>query len=189
MVLQAYRRGIFPWPVSPRVVPWVCLRERAILPLETEPSWSRSLRRTLRREPFRVTFDRAFERVLRACSEARDGGTWITPQIGLAYTELHALGWAHSVECWDAEGALVGGLYGLAIGGTFAGESMFHRATDASKVAFVHLVRRLRARGFALLDAQARTEHLMSLGCVVVPREDFLTRLAAAAEITARFAD
>ncbi len=189
MVLQAYRRGIFPWPVNPRVVPWVCPRERAILPLDAEPEWSRSLRKTLRRGDFRVTFDRAFGEVLTACATARDGGTWITPQIVRAYCELHALGWAHSVECWNADGAMVGGLYGLAIDGTFAGESMFHRETDASKVAFVHLVRRLRERGFALLDAQVRTDHLVSLGCVVVPREEFLARLEAAAERSPRFCD
>ncbi len=187
MVLAAYRRGIFPWPVNPRIVPWVCPRERAIFTLDHEPDWSRSLRKTIRKGTFTVTFDRAFDRVIEACATYRDGGTWITPAVFKAYSELHELGWAHSVECWSDDGELAGGLYGLAIQGTFAGESMFHRRTDASKVAFVHLVERLRARGFALLDAQVRTDHLESLGCVVVPRAEFLDRLDAASSLQPRF--
>jgi leucyl/phenylalanyl-tRNA--protein transferase len=179
MVLAAYRRGIFPWPVNPRIIPWVCPKERAVFALDREPSWSRSLRKTVKRGTFTVTFDRAFDRVIEACATCRDGGTWITPAVMATYTELHRLGWTHSVECWSEDGELVGGLYGIAIDGTFAGESMFHRRTDASKVAFVHLVERLRERGFTLLDAQVRTDHLVSLGCEVISRGEFLDRLDA----------
>ncbi len=177
MVLSAYRRGIFPWPVNPRIIPWVCPKERAVFSLDREPPWSRSLRKAVRRGTFTVTFDQAFDRVIEGCATARDGGTWITPVVRQTYTELHDLGWAHSVECWSDDGELAGGLYGIAFDGVFAGESMFHRRTDASKVAFVHLVERLRERGFRLLDAQVRTDHLVSLGCEVISRSEFLDRL------------
>jgi leucyl/phenylalanyl-tRNA--protein transferase len=189
MVLAAYRRGIFPWPVNPRIIPWVCPRERAVFALDREPSWSRSLRKTLKRGTFTVTFDRAFDRVIEGCATFREGGTWITPIVLQTYNELHRLGWAHSVECWSEDGELAGGLYGLAIDRVFAGESMFHRRTDASKVAFVHLVQRLRDRGFSLLDAQVRTDHLVSLGCEVIARSAFLDRLDAAKGEPRRFSD
>lgn len=189
LVLAAYRRGIFPWPISSSVVPWFSPDPRAIFPLEPEPHWPRSLRKTIRRGTFTVTVDRAFRAVIQACSENRADGTWITPEVMATYVTLHALGWAHSVEVWAKDGALAGGLYGVAIGGSFAGESMFHRQTDASKVAFVALVERLRARGFTLLDAQVLTEHLASLGCVAIRRDEFLDRLAAAQAIEARFGD
>ncbi len=189
LVLAAYRLGIFPWPVSQGVVPWVAPEQRAIFSLADEPRWPRSLRKTLRRGEFDVTFDRAFGSVIHGCGTARDGATWITPDVVRTYETLHRLGWAHSVEVWDRtdERELVGGLYGLAIGSAFAGESMFHTRTDASKVAFVALVDRLRERGFALLDAQVPTEHLMSLGCVAVERADFMARLEAARGQSARF--
>jgi leucyl/phenylalanyl-tRNA--protein transferase len=188
LVLAAYRRGIFPWPVSTRVIPWVSPEPRAIFPLEPEPRWPRSLRKTFNRGGFTVTVDHAFHQVIAACGETRTDGTWITPEIVRTYGQLHELGWAHSVEVWATDdGSLAGGLYGIAIGGAFAGESMFHRRTDASKVAFVALVERLRARGFALLDAQVLTEHLASLGCVAVPRAEFLDRLAAAAALRVPF--
>jgi leucyl/phenylalanyl-tRNA--protein transferase len=189
LVLSAYRRGIFPWPVSHRVVPWVSPDPRAIFPLDTPPRWSRSLRKTLRRDKLTVTIDRAFDAVVRACGQARADGTWITADVRSTYSKLHELGWAHSVETWSASGELVGGLYGVAIGGTFAGESMFHRVTDASKVAFAALVERLAARGFALLDAQVLTDHLASLGCVAIPRTRFLDLLADAVRVPVRFAD
>jgi leucyl/phenylalanyl-tRNA--protein transferase len=189
LVLTAYRRGIFPWPVSQGVVPWVSPDPRAIFPLEAEPDWPRTLRKTIRKGLFRVTVDTAFADVLRACGEARAEGTWITPDVRSSYGKLHELGWAHSVEVWNAEGALVGGLYGVAIGGAFAGESMFHRESDASKVAFVALVERLRRRGFAMLDAQVLTDHLRSLGCVAVPRGHFLDALAQAVKLEVGFGD
>jgi leucyl/phenylalanyl-tRNA--protein transferase len=197
-LLAAYRRGIFPWPHEEDdgtfVVAWWSPNPRAVFPLEAEPHWSRSLRRTLRKHPYRVSVDEAFEQVMSACGERRSG-TWITPEMLAAYTELHRLGWAHSVEVWEREGKgdgpratrerepgerLVGGIYGVAIGGLFAGESMFHRVTDASKIAFAELVRRLRAAGYVLFDVQVMTEHLASLGCVEVPRGQYLDRLAKA---------
>ncbi|MDP3274122.1 MAG: leucyl/phenylalanyl-tRNA--protein transferase [Deltaproteobacteria bacterium] len=187
MVLAAYRRGIFPWPVNTRVIPWVCPRERAVYRLDEPDSFSRSLRKVVARGTFTVTFDRAFEQVIEACATYRDGGTWITPAVFRTYIELHQLGWAHSVEVWSEDGRLAGGLYGLAIGQAFAGESMFHRCPDASKVAFVHLVQHLRARGFTMLDAQVATDHLRSLGCTVIPRTTFLTQLEQAQRETARF--
>lgn len=187
LVLAAYRRGIFPWPVSQGIVPWVSPEIRAIFALESEPRWPRSLRKTLNRGEFRVTFDQSFDEVIHACGAERDGETWITNDVVRSYATLHRLGWAHSVEVRDASNVLVGGLYGLAIGGAFAGESMFHRKTDASKVAFVALVDRLRRRGFTLLDAQVPTDHLRSLGCIEIARNEFLDRLDRAQSIDARF--
>jgi leucyl/phenylalanyl-tRNA--protein transferase len=191
-LLEAYRRGIFPWPHEEDdetfVVAWWSPNPRAIFPVEREPSWSRSLRRTLRRHPYRVSVDEAFTEVVVACAERRTG-TWITPEMVAGYAELHRLGWAHSVEVWarggDGEGeSLVGGIYGVAIGGLFAGESMFHRATDASKIAFASLVEGLRAAGYALFDVQVMTDHLRSLGCVEVPRKAYLDRLRDALALT-----
>jgi leucyl/phenylalanyl-tRNA---protein transferase len=169
------------------MVPWVSPDPRAIFPLEAEPCWSRSLRKAIRRGGFSITVDRAFDEVVAACSEARPDGTWITPEVAATYGRLHELGWAHSVEAWAEDGSLAGGLYGLALGGAFAGESMFHRRTDASKAAFVGLVERLRACGFALLDAQVLTDHLASLGCIAIRRDEFLDRLAAACALRVRF--
>lgn len=187
MVLAAYRRGIFPWPVSGQMIPWVCPAERALFPLDREPQWSRSLRKTLRQKPFTVTFNGAFEQVIDACATTRKEGTWITPQVRRTYTELHNMGWVHSVECWSDDGELSGGLYGVVVGGAFAGESMFHRRTDASKVAFVSLVDRLRERGFQLLDSQVMTDHLASLGCEAVKRSTFLERLELAQAVQLKF--
>jgi leucyl/phenylalanyl-tRNA--protein transferase len=139
---------------------------------------TRSLRRSTRR--FEVTIDRAFDAVVAGCAEpGRDGG-WISPAIAVAYGELHRLGWAHSVETWSPDGELVGGLYGVAIGGLFAGESMFSLEPDASKVALVQLVASMRAGGGALLDVQWATPHLSSLGVVTVPRERYLALAADA---------
>jgi leucyl/phenylalanyl-tRNA---protein transferase len=140
---------------------------------------SRSLRRSLAR--FDLTVDAAFDEVVAACAEPARSGRWITVEIAAAYGELHRLGWAHSVECWR-DGTLAGGLYGVSVGGLFAGESMFHRATDASKVALVGLVDLLRADGDRrrLLDVQWRTDHLARLGVIEVPRREYLARLRAA---------
>jgi leucyl/phenylalanyl-tRNA--protein transferase len=185
-LLSAYRRGIFPWPQSRTLVPWCSPDPRAVFPLDEEPRWSRSLRRTLRRHPWQLRADTAFERTMRACGDARPEGTWITPEVVEGYAQLHRLGWTHSVEVWEGD-ELVGGIYGIAIGGLFAGESMFHARTDASKVAFATLVARLRAGGFTLFDVQVMNDHLASLGCVEIRRAQYLDRLASALEVDARF--
>lgn len=203
-LLAAYRAGIFPWPQSRRVVPWCSPDPRAVFPLEAEPHWSRSLRRTLRHHPFRISVDEDFLGVIRACGETRAEGTWIIPDLVAGYHRLHELGWAHSLEVWErvsaggagAAGAvgaagdevLVGGIYGLAIGGLFAGESMFHTRTDASKIAFASLVERLRRGGFGLFDVQVLNDHLVSLGCIEIPRAAYLRRVADAIARPARLA-
>ncbi|HEV2811534.1 MAG TPA: leucyl/phenylalanyl-tRNA--protein transferase [Acidimicrobiales bacterium] len=179
-LLAAYRSGLFPMPF-PRMagrslLAWWSPDPRAVLPLDGLVV-SRSLRRSCRR--FEVRVDSAFEEVVHACADPRRDGTWITPEVGRAYIRLHRLGWAHSVEAWD-EGRLAGGLYGVAIGGLFAGESMFHHQRDASKVALVGLVRALRAGGGGLLDVQWMTPHLASLGAVDVSRGEYLGLLSDA---------
>ena len=180
-VLAAYRSGMFPMPVRRRgPVGWWSPEPRGVIPLEGL-AVSRSLHRSMRR--FQVAYDTAFEEVVRACGDPRRPHGWITPAVRRAYVELHELGWAHSVEVRSADGELVGGLYGLQIGGLFAGESMFHRATDASKVALVALVDRLRAAGSPqqrLLDVQWCTPHLATLGAVEVSRPTYLRSLADA---------
>jgi leucyl/phenylalanyl-tRNA--protein transferase len=178
LVLQAYRKGIFPWPIAQGIVPWASPDPRAVFPLSPERPWPRHVRRALTLG-FRVTFDAAFEDVLRACGEERSEGTWITPDIFATYAELHRLGWAHSVEVWRGE-VLAGGLYGLAVGGLFAGESMFHRESGASKVAFAAMVGRVRERGFRVFDVQVMSPHLASLGCVEIPRDHYLRAVAEA---------
>jgi leucyl/phenylalanyl-tRNA---protein transferase len=179
-LLAAYRQGLFPMPVG-RTGPmgWWSPDPRGVLPLD-ELRVSRSLRQSCRR--YEVRIDTAFEEVVRACADPDRPHGWITPDIELAYLRLHDLGWAHSIETWTGEGVLVGGLYGVAIGGLFAGESMFHRARDASKVALVHLVEALRAEGdpHRLLDVQWSTPHLARLGVVELPRQQYLERLAVA---------
>jgi leucyl/phenylalanyl-tRNA--protein transferase len=161
---------------------WWSPDPRGVLPLDGLRV-TRSLRRSQRRYDVRV--DTAFDAVVEACADpSRDGG-WISDDIRRAYGRLHELGWAHSVETWDpATGTLVGGLYGVHVGGLFAGESMFHRAPDASKVALVALVERLRAIGVVLLDVQWLTEHLASLGAVEIPRAEYLRRLGRALDTT-----
>jgi leucyl/phenylalanyl-tRNA--protein transferase len=176
-LLAAYRSGLFPMPVGrgPRIA-WWSPDPRGVLPLDALRV-SRSLRQSNRHYELRV--DTAFEAVIQRCADpSRDGG-WISPDIIRAYTTLHDLGWAHSVETFE-DGRLVGGLYGVCIGGFFAGESMFHDARDASKVALIGLVDRLRDGGAALLDVQWTTPHLTSLGAVDVPRPLYLDLLAAA---------
>lgn len=176
-LLDAYRHGIFPWPTDDGELWWWSPDPRAVLPLGG-PYVSRSLRKVLRSGRFRCTQDRAFGDVVAACADRR-GGTWILPVVRRAYVRLHELGHAHSVEVWEGD-ALVGGLYGVAVGASFTGESMFHRVGDASKVALVHLLAHLRARGFAMCDAQLPTPHLLAMGAEVVPRATFLDRLADA---------
>ncbi len=156
-------------------VGWWSPDPRGILPLEC-PRWSRSLRRSCRR--FEVRVDTAFDEVVDACADASRSGGWISPDLRRSYSQMHRLGWAHSLEAWDDEG-LAGGLYGVAVDGLFAGESMFHRRRDASKVALVGLVDLLRADGAPrLLDVQWCTDHLASLGAVEIPRPRYLDLLA-----------
>ncbi len=168
-VLAAYQAGMFPMPWRARKVAWWSPDPRGVLPFEGLKV-SRSLRRSL--PHFEIRIDTAFEAVIAACADPSRHGAWIDRSIRRAYTRLHHDGWAHSVEAW-ADGELAGGLYGLAIGGLFAGESMFHRRTDASKVALVGLVERLRAGGANLLDVQWLTPHLASLGAIEVPRSRY----------------
>ncbi len=184
-LLAAYSAGLFPMGLgrhgrSP--IGWWSPDPRGVLPLDGLRV-PRSLAKSCRR--FEVRFDTAFADVVRGCADPGRSGRWITRSVAAAYEDLHALGWAHSVEC-RRDGVLVGGLYGVAVGGLFAGESMFHRETDASKVALVALVEVLRAAGDAdrrLIDVQWRTDHLATLGVVEVPREDYLRRLPRALSV------
>ena len=173
-LLDAYARGIFPWFNGDDPLLWWSPDPRMVLRLD-ELHVSRSLRRTIRSQEFDVRMDTAFEDVMRACAEPRDGqdGTWITEEMITAYTRLSELGFAHSIESWHG-GHLAGGLYGVAIGRMFFGESMFARRSDASKVAFVALVRQLRRWGFEIIDCQMATAHLASLGAREIPRREFL---------------
>ncbi|MFE8071628.1 leucyl/phenylalanyl-tRNA--protein transferase [Marinobacteraceae bacterium S3BR75-40.1] len=172
----AYRNGIFPWFSEDQPILWWSPDPRCVL-FPEELHISRSLRKTLNKERFTVTINKAFTEVIDGCATSREEGTWITPDMRLAYLRLHALGMAHSFETWNDEGELVGGLYGVAMGRCFFGESMFTRETDASKVAFVHAVRQLQAWEYALLDCQVENPHLRSLGATLISRERFLTIL------------
>jgi len=185
-LLAAYRRGIFPWYSEPQPILWWSPDPRSIL-LPGELHVSRSLRRTLRAGGFRLSVDRAFRSVMLECAQLRgDGrGTWIDDHMIAAYARLHERGFAHCVEVWDSHDRLVGGLYGVAIGRAFFGESMFSRQRDASKVALVALVHILRRGGFQLIDCQMETDHLNSLGARSVPRLDFERRLAQTVDIEA----
>lgn len=180
LVLRAYAMGVFPMAEhrNEASVFWVEPRQRAILPLDGF-HLSRSLRKTIVADRFRITVDTAFERIIALCAEAAEDrpDTWINPAIAHVFIELHRRGFAHSVECWDGE-RLAGGLYGLALGRAFFGESMVSRARDASKVAIAALVARLRVGGFTLLDCQFMTDHLATLGAVEVPRETYLALLS-----------
>lgn len=182
-ILQAYRRGMFPMDLPDGHLGWWSPVDRAIIPLNGLKV-SRSLRQSTRR--YLVSVDEDFEAVVRACADADRADGWITAEFVEAYTELHRLGWAHSVEVWDFEWELVGGLYGVAIGGLFAGESMFHVARDASKVALVHLVVMMN-QGGRLLDVQWQTPHLESMGAVVIGRDEYLRRLPEALAVPGPF--
>lgn len=176
-LLDAYRRGIFPWFSAGEPILWWSPDPRMVL-YPAEVKVSRSLARTLRRGHYEVRLDTVFPAVIRACSLPRHGqdGTWITPQMQEAYCRLHALGHAHCVETWVG-GELAGGLYGVAIGHAFYGESMFSRAADASKIALVHLARYLERLGFAVIDCQMKTAHLASLGAREIRRCDLVRGL------------
>ncbi|MEZ5256511.1 MAG: leucyl/phenylalanyl-tRNA--protein transferase [Ilumatobacteraceae bacterium] len=176
-LLRAYRHGLFPMPLGRKKLGWWSPDPRGVLPLDGLRV-SRSLRQSCRRYEVRVDTD--FRSVMQRCGDPRRPHGWITPAFVDAYTWLHELGWAHSIEVHDRQGALVGGLYGVSIGRLFAGESMFHTARDASKVALVHLVELLRDDGFTLLDVQWSTPHLVSLGAVDIARDEYLARLAEA---------
>ena len=189
LMLRAYRHGLFPMAEtrgSDRLY-WLDPERRGVLPLDGF-HLPRRLLRTVLSNAFAVTADTCFATVIAACAEPAPGrdDTWINPQIERLFIQLHRQGFAHSVECWQ-DGLLVGGLYGVAIGGAFFGESMFSRARDASKVALVHLVARLRLSGFALLDTQFVTSHLAQFGTVEVPRDDYKAALAEAVEVPARW--
>jgi leucyl/phenylalanyl-tRNA--protein transferase len=172
-ILAAYHQGIFPWFNPGDPILWWSPNPRTVI-FPEQLHISKSLRKTLRKSCYQISFDRCFERVMRACAEPRDyaDGTWISEEIIRGYCALHQRGIAHSVEVWR-DGELVGGLYGLALGRIFFGESMFSRADNASKVGFAHLVRQLRAWNFQLIDCQVANEHLFSLGAVEIPREEF----------------
>jgi len=177
-LLDAYRHGIFPWFAEGEPILWWSPDPRMVL-LPDALKISRSLERTLRNKRFEVRFDTAFRAVMGACAEPREGqaGTWITAGMIDAYCDLHDAGWAHSVETW-IDGQLAGGLYGVAIGSMFFGESMFTRARDASKIALVHLAQRLHGHHFGLIDCQMATAHLASLGAREIPRTEFSQRVA-----------
>lgn len=177
-LLDAYRRGIFPWFNESDPILWWSPDPRMVL-FPAELKVTRSLRKTLRARRYEIRTDSAFRAVMQGCAAMRDGqnGTWITGGIIAAYVRLHELGLAHSVETW-IEGELAGGLYGVALGRMFYGESMFSRRTDASKIAFVHLVRQLQRWGYGMIDCQMKTAHLASLGAREIPRGEFARRLA-----------
>lgn len=177
-LLDAYRQGVFPWGTVERQPVWYSPDPRMVL-FPDQLKISRSLARALRRANYEVRLDTAFGDIVRACAGTpREGqtGTWITPPMQAAYGELHRLGYAHSVETW-VNGKIVGGLYGVAIGRAFYGESMFSHARDASKIALAHLCAHLKRRGFGIIDCQMETAHLASLGARQIPRHDFALRV------------
>lgn len=177
LVIAAYQQGIFPMAdAETGKVDWYTADPRAILPLDNLRI-SRSLRQTIRKKTFHVTRDKDFEAVIRKCADRTS--TWISEEIIRTFCELHKLGYAHSVETWNGP-ALVGGLYGMALGGAFFGESMFHSETDASKVALAGLVAHMKERGMMLLDIQFMTNHLESMGAIEITRDEYLNRLESA---------
>jgi leucyl/phenylalanyl-tRNA--protein transferase len=183
LLLQGYRLGVFPMAMEDDSIQWFSPDPRAILPLE-DFHVPHALRRLVRKKVFETTIDNAFSAVIEACAQRED--TWINLEIIESYTRLHELGCAHSVEAWK-EGRLAGGLYGVAVGGAFFGESMFHQITDASKIALVALVEHLRARKFALLDTQWLTLHLQQFGGIEISRAHYLRLLRRAIELPCKF--
>jgi leucyl/phenylalanyl-tRNA--protein transferase len=184
-LVAAYRHGIFPWTAQP--ITWWSPDPRGIIELD-EFHVSESLAKVIRRGAFKVTVDTAFTKVVEACAapDEKRPGIWITDEFIEAYTRLHQAGHAHSIECWQA-GKLAGGVYGVAAGGMFAGESMFHRVDNASKVALYHLVDHLRVRGFALFDIQMVTAATAPLGAKNISRREYLERLAVAVRLSCAF--
>jgi leucyl/phenylalanyl-tRNA--protein transferase len=193
-LLRAYSEGVFPWYSEGDPILWWSPDPRAIFELaegstsDGSPGYGglhvpRRLARTIRSSKFRVTVNACFETVMRSCGEDREEGTWVTPEMLAAYTAMHRLGHAHSLETWVGD-ELAGGIYGIAIGGLFAAESMFYRITDGSKVALAALVSRLKERGFVLLDVQMKTSHTARLGATNISRTDYLRRLREAVAMT-----
>jgi leucyl/phenylalanyl-tRNA--protein transferase len=187
LLAAAYQEGYFPMAMDDGEIRWYSPDPRAVLPLDALHT-PRRLLRVIRSRRFEVTVNRAFRAVMEACAADREEGTWINGEIVDSYCALHECGLAHSVEIW-AGAELAGGLYGVALNGAFFGESMFHRATDASKIALWALAGRLRERGFRLLDVQWLTPFLATCGAIEIPREDYLERLKAASGVDARFED
>jgi leucyl/phenylalanyl-tRNA--protein transferase len=183
LLLQGYRLGVFPMAMESGAIEWFSPDPRAILPLE-DFHVPHALRGLLRKKLFETKIDTAFSDVIEACAKRED--TWINREIIESYVRLHELGYAHSVEAW-ANGKLAGGLYGVAIGGVFFGESMFHRVTDASKIALVALVQHLRAKKFVLLDTQWLTPHLQQFGGIEISRNHYLRLLSRAVELPRKF--
>lgn len=182
-LLLAYEKGIFPWYSTGDPILWWSPSPRLIL-VPQEFRVNRRLGRFMRQEPFKITFDKDFSQVIAACAEPRHGGpgTWITPEMQAAYTRLHEMGYAHSVECWGDNDKLEGGLYGISLGGIFFGESMFSRATNSSKVALAALVEQLTEWEFDIIDCQMKTPHLMRFGAREIPGFDFLMQLKKSLE-------
>jgi leucyl/phenylalanyl-tRNA---protein transferase len=183
LLLQGYRLGVFPMAMEDDSIAWFSPDPRAIIPLE-KFHVPHALRRVARKKIFEIKIDNRFDDVIRACSKRKD--TWINEEIIESYRRLHQLGHAHSVEAWQ-DNKLAGGLYGVAVGGAFFGESMFHRVTDASKLALLALVEHLRARRFALLDTQWITPHLRQFGAIEIPRDQYLKMLHRAVELPGKF--
>ncbi len=187
-VAEAYRKGIFPWYMRGVPLPWYCPERRAILEFD-HLHISRSLAKVRRQAPYTFTIDRDFEAVMRACATVArpdQGGTWITGDFIRVYCELHREGMAHSVEAWDTDGKLVGGLYGIDAGGVFCGESMFHLVPNASKLALLVLIDDLKERGSTWLDCQVMTPHMGVLGAREIGRREFLRRLKDTQEVASR---
>ncbi|GAB4182555.1 MAG: leucyl/phenylalanyl-tRNA--protein transferase [Roseiflexaceae bacterium] len=190
LLIEAYSHGVFPMAGEDGIIRWYDPNPRAIIPLD-QFHIPRRLARTVRNGPFEIRYDTAFTTVMERCAEPIPGreGTWISAEFIRAYTELHQIGFAHSVEAW-IDNQLVGGLYGVAIRGLFAGESMFSRERDASKVCLVHLVERLRAGGYTLLDSQFITgSHMLQFGAIEIPRLEYRARLATALRIRASWGE
>jgi leucyl/phenylalanyl-tRNA--protein transferase len=183
-LLSAYAQGAFPMADRHGVIRWFTADPRGVFPLDRRFHIPRTLRQIVRQNKFELRINHDFEATMRACKDVARGdregaGTWISDELVAAYVRLHDLGFAHSVECWQ-NGELAGGLYGVSLGGAFFGESMFHFRPSASKVALVHLVERLRQRGYQLLDTQASTAHLRQFGCIEMPAGEYLKKLRRA---------
>jgi leucyl/phenylalanyl-tRNA--protein transferase len=184
-LLSAYQQGIFPWFDEDTPILWWSPDPRAILEFDNLYI-SKRLARTIRTNKFQVTFNQDFDAVVKGCTYRPEEGTWITPEVANAYGEFHRSGHAHSVEVWQ-QGILVGGLYGVAIGGLFAGESMFSTVSDASKIALVALVSRLKEKGYQLFDLQIINEHTSTMGAAEIPRDDYLARVKLAIQLKITF--